>query len=171
MTRRFARANLSWCRSRLARAPTTSSSAADCWRRSARASRRCGGRQMRHRHRRDGGAASSRRRRAALASASIESSRIVVPPGEASKSYATFETVCEAIIAARIERGDLVVALGGGVIGDLAGYAAASVRRGLDFVQVPTTLLSQVDSSVGGKTGINSRHGKISSALSISRFW
>ena len=97
---------------------------------------------------------------AALKSAGIESSAIVVPPGEGSKSYATFETVCEAIIAARIERGDLVVALGGGVIGDLAGFAAASVRRGLDFVQVPTTLLAQVDSSVGGKTGINSRHGK-----------
>ncbi len=97
---------------------------------------------------------------AALKSAGIESSAIVVPPGEGSKSYATFETVCEAIIAARIERGDLVVALGGGVIGDLAGFASASVRRGLDFVQVPTTLLAQVDSSVGGKTGINSRHGK-----------
>ncbi len=84
----------------------------------------------------------------------------MVPVGEGSKSYATFETVCEAIIAARIERGDLVVALGGGVIGDLAGFAAASVRRGLDYVQVPTTLLAQVDISVGGKTGINSRHGK-----------
>ena len=81
-------------------------------------------------------------------------------PGEGSKTYATFETVCEAIVAARIERGDLVVALGGGVIGDLAGYASASVRRGLDFVQVPTSLLAQVDSSVGGKTGINSRQGK-----------
>ena len=97
---------------------------------------------------------------ASLKSAGIESSAIVVPPGEGSKNYATFETVCEAIIAARIERGDLVVALGGGVIGDLAGFASASVRRGLDFVQVPTTLLAQVDSSVGGKTGINSRHGK-----------
>ena len=97
---------------------------------------------------------------AALEAASIHSSAIVVGEGEASKSYVTFETVCEAIIAAHIERGDLVVALGGGVIGDLAGFAAASVRRGLDFVQVPTTLLAQVDSSVGGKTGINSRHGK-----------
>jgi 3-dehydroquinate synthase len=96
----------------------------------------------------------------ALKAAGIESSAIVVPQGEGSKNFATFETVCEAIVAARIERGDLVVALGGGVIGDLAGYAAASVRRGLDFVQVPTTLLAQVDSSVGGKTGINSRHGK-----------
>jgi 3-dehydroquinate synthase len=97
---------------------------------------------------------------AALKSAGIESTAIVVPPGEGSKNYASFETVCEAIIVARIERGDLVIALGGGVIGDLAGYAAASVRRGLDFVQVPTSLLAQVDSSVGGKTGINSSHGK-----------
>jgi 3-dehydroquinate synthase len=96
----------------------------------------------------------------ALKSARLESSAIVVPEGEGSKSYATFETVCEAIVAAHIERGDLVIALGGGVIGDLAGFAAASARRGLDFVQVPTTLLAQVDSSVGGKTGINSRHGK-----------
>ena len=70
------------------------------------------------------------------------------------------EQVCDALLAARIERGDLVVALGGGVVGDLAGFAAAIVRRGVDFVQVPTTLLAQVDSSVGGKTGINSRHGK-----------
>ena len=84
----------------------------------------------------------------------------MVPEGEGSKSYATFETVCEAIVAAHVERGDLIIALGGGVIGDLAGFAAASVRRGLDFVQVPTTLLAQVDSSVGGKTGINSSHGK-----------
>ena len=97
---------------------------------------------------------------ATLAAAGVESSRIVVPPGEGSKNYATFEKVCEAIIAARIERGDLVIALGGGVIGDLAGFAAACVRRGLDFVQVPTTLLAQVDSSVGGKTGINSPQGK-----------
>ena len=96
----------------------------------------------------------------ALEAASIGSARIVVPAGEGSKSYAIFEKVCEAIIAARVERNDLVVALGGGVIGDLAGFAAASARRGLDFVQVPTTLLSQVDSSVGGKTGINSRQGK-----------
>jgi 3-dehydroquinate synthase len=97
---------------------------------------------------------------AALKSAGIENSRIVVPPGEGSKNFATFEKVCEAVIAAKIERGDLVIALGGGVIGDLAGFAAASARRGLDYVQVPTTLLAQVDSSVGGKTGINSAHGK-----------
>jgi 3-dehydroquinate synthase len=95
-----------------------------------------------------------------LKSAGVASSHIIVAPGEGSKNYATFETVCEAIIAARIERNDLVIALGGGVIGDLAGFSAASVRRGLDFVQVPTSLLAQVDSSVGGKTGINSKQGK-----------
>jgi 3-dehydroquinate synthase len=97
---------------------------------------------------------------AALDGARIRHGDIVVPPGESSKSFAVFEQVCEAIIAARIERGDLVVALGGGVVGDLAGFAAAVVRRGLDYVQVPTTLLAQVDSSVGGKTAIDSRHGK-----------
>jgi 3-dehydroquinate synthase len=96
----------------------------------------------------------------ALAAAGITASRIVVPAGEASKSFACFEEVCEALIGARIERGDLVIALGGGVVGDLAGFAAATVRRGLDYIQVPTTLLAQVDSSVGGKTAINSRHGK-----------
>jgi 3-dehydroquinate synthase len=85
---------------------------------------------------------------------------IVVPPGEGSKSFGVLEQVCEAIIESRIERGDLVIALGGGVIGDLAGFAAAVVRRGLDYVQVPTTLLAQVDSSVGGKTAIDTRHGK-----------
>jgi 3-dehydroquinate synthase len=90
----------------------------------------------------------------------LRTSLVTLPPGEATKSYASLEQVCDAVLAARIERGDLVVALGGGVIGDLAGFAAAVVRRGVRFVQVPTTLLSQVDSSVGGKTGINSRHGK-----------
>ncbi len=97
---------------------------------------------------------------AALARAGAASSRAIVPAGEASKSYRVFEQVCEAIVASRIERGDLVVALGGGVIGDLAGFAAAVVRRGLDYVQVPTTLLAQVDSSVGGKTAIDSTRGK-----------
>src|SRR6201994_491610 len=95
-----------------------------------------------------------------LASAGIATSRIVVEEGEGSKSYAGLEKVTEALIAAKIERNDLVVALGGGVIGDLAGFAAAIVRRGVDFVQVPTSLLAQVDSSVGGKTGINSPRGK-----------
>jgi 3-dehydroquinate synthase len=97
---------------------------------------------------------------AALATAGVSAHRVVVPAGEASKSYRVFEQVCEAIIASRIERGDLVIALGGGVIGDLAGFAAAVVRRGLDYVQVPTTLLAQVDSSVGGKTAIDSARGK-----------
>ena len=97
---------------------------------------------------------------AALRAAGIGTSRVVVPGGESSKSFSVFERVCEALIAERIERSDLVVALGGGVVGDLAGFAAAAVRRGLDFVQVPTTLLAQVDSSVGGKTGINSAQGK-----------
>jgi shikimate kinase/3-dehydroquinate synthase len=95
-----------------------------------------------------------------LDEAAVRHSAIVVAAGEASKSYATFAEVCDAVIAARLERGDLVVALGGGVIGDLAGFAAASVRRGMRCVQIPTSLLAQVDSSVGGKTGINSDHGK-----------
>lgn len=97
---------------------------------------------------------------AALAAAGIGSSRIVVGEGEASKSYGVLQDVSEGLIAAKIERNDLVVAVGGGVIGDLAGFAASIVRRGVDFVQVPTSLLAQVDSSVGGKTGINSPHGK-----------
>ena len=97
---------------------------------------------------------------AALGEAGIGAVRVVVPEGEKSKSFRMFERVCESLIAERIERGDVVVALGGGVVGDLAGFAAAVVRRGLDVVQVPTTLLAQVDSSVGGKTGINSQHGK-----------
>jgi 3-dehydroquinate synthase len=97
---------------------------------------------------------------AALKAAGVESSRIVVPAGENSKRIATFEKVCEALIDARVERGDLVIALGGGVVGDLAGFAASVVRRGVDYVQVPTSLLAQVDSSVGGKTAINSSHGK-----------
>jgi 3-dehydroquinate synthase len=97
---------------------------------------------------------------AALAAAGIGTTSVTVPPGESSKSFAMLERVCETLIAARIERADVVVALGGGVIGDLAGLAAALVRRGLDYVQVPTTLLAQVDSSVGGKTAIDSTHGK-----------
>ena len=96
----------------------------------------------------------------ALGAAGMATSAVIVPPGESSKSFEVFEEVCEAIIAARIERSDLVVALGGGVVGDLAGFAASAVRRGLDYVQVPTTLLAQVDSSVGGKTAINSAGGK-----------
>jgi len=98
--------------------------------------------------------------RQALNAAGISATEVVVPAGEASKQFETFERVCEALIAARIERNDVVVALGGGVVGDLAGFAAAVVRRGVDYVQVPTTLLAQVDSSVGGKTAIDSKYGK-----------
>jgi 3-dehydroquinate synthase len=97
---------------------------------------------------------------ASLAAAAIPTARVVVEEGEISKTYAGLEKVSEALIAAKIERNDLVVALGGGVVGDLAGFAAAILRRGVDFVQVPTSLLAQVDSSVGGKTGINSPQGK-----------
>src|ERR1700728_4528678 len=100
------------------------------------------------------------RTEASLAEAGIATSHVVVGEGEGSKSYAVLEQVSEALISARIERNDLVVALGGGVVGDLAGFAAAILRRGVDFVQVPTSLLAQVDSSVGGKTGINSPQGK-----------
>ncbi len=97
---------------------------------------------------------------ASFDAAAIRHHRIVVPAGEGSKSWPMFQRVCEGVVAAKAERGDLVVALGGGVVGDLAGFAAATVRRGMRFVQIPTTLLAQVDSSVGGKTAINSEHGK-----------
>jgi 3-dehydroquinate synthase len=95
-----------------------------------------------------------------LDAAGLSHASLVVPHGEASKSIARLNEVVEGLLAARLERGDIVLALGGGVIGDLAGFAAAVTRRGMDFVQLPTSLLAQVDSSVGGKTGINSPHGK-----------
>ncbi|MDD2876815.1 MAG: 3-dehydroquinate synthase [Acidiphilium sp.] len=85
---------------------------------------------------------------------------LIVPPGEASKSLTRFTDLIEAILALKPERQTAIVALGGGVVGDLAGFAAAATLRGLPFAQIPTSLLAQVDSSVGGKTGINSRHGK-----------
>lgn len=85
---------------------------------------------------------------------------VVLPPGESTKSFRQLQGLCDRLLAARLERGDLVVALGGGVIGDLAGFAASIMRRGVRFVQMPTSLLAQVDSSVGGKTGINTAHGK-----------
>jgi 3-dehydroquinate synthase len=97
---------------------------------------------------------------ASLDRAGLRSMSIVCPPGEGAKSYAEFARVADALIEARIERRDVVIALGGGVVGDLAGFCAATLRRGVRLVQIPTTLLAQVDSSVGGKTGINSRHGK-----------
>jgi shikimate kinase/3-dehydroquinate synthase len=97
---------------------------------------------------------------AGLAETGFEAVPIVVPPGETTKSLARFESVTDRMLEAGVERRSAVIALGGGVVGDLAGFVAATVLRGLPFVQVPTTLLAQVDSSVGGKTGINTRHGK-----------
>ncbi len=97
---------------------------------------------------------------AGLAEAGFASEAIVVPPGEGSKDFATLERVVDGLLASGIERRTAVLALGGGVVGDLAGFAAAATLRGLPFVQVPTTLLAQVDSSVGGKTGINTPRGK-----------
>lgn len=97
---------------------------------------------------------------AALNEASIETTAIRVPAGESSKSWKVLESVNNEVLAAKLERRDIVVALGGGVVGDLAGFAASIIRRGMPFVQVPTSLLAQVDSSVGGKTGINAPHGK-----------
>jgi 3-dehydroquinate synthase len=97
---------------------------------------------------------------AILAAEGIETTHLILEPGEATKSFASLEKVCDAIIAARLERNDVVIAFGGGVIGDLTGFAAAIVRRGMRFVQIPTSLLAQVDSSVGGKTAINSPRGK-----------
>ena len=98
--------------------------------------------------------------RASLGEAGIAQTSLVMPSGETTKSWTHLGAVADALLAARLERGDLVLAFGGGVIGDLAGFAAAIVRRGLRYVQIPTTLLAQVDSSVGGKTAVNSPHGK-----------
>src|SRR5690606_7825378 len=92
--------------------------------------------------------------------AAIPSETVVIAPGEPSKAFPTLEEVTLAILKGRFERGDVVIALGGGVVGDLAGFVAGIVRRGMRFVQLPTSLLAQVDSSVGGKTGINTAHGK-----------
>lgn len=90
----------------------------------------------------------------------IEAVSVTLPAGEKTKSFDSLTNVCDVLLEARIERNDTVIALGGGVIGDLTGFAAGIVRRGVRFVQIPTSLLSQVDSSVGGKTGINARQGK-----------
>ena len=90
----------------------------------------------------------------------IEASALVLPAGEGTKNWENLSRSVEWLLDQKVERRDVVLALGGGVIGDLAGFAAAILRRGVRFVQVPTSLLAQVDSSVGGKTGINSPHGK-----------
>jgi 3-dehydroquinate synthase len=97
---------------------------------------------------------------AGLAAAGLAVDEIILPPGEATKDWATLEHLVERLLQLGVERGDAVVALGGGVIGDLTGFAASILRRGCKFVQVPTTLLAQVDSSVGGKTAINAAAGK-----------
>ena len=97
---------------------------------------------------------------AALTAADIATTVIELDPGEGSKSWATLESLTNQLLELGIERGDHVIALGGGVIGDLVGFACAILKRGCNFVQIPTTLLAQVDSSVGGKTAINTRAGK-----------
>ncbi|MEG3083815.1 3-dehydroquinate synthase [Sphingomonas sp. PB2P12] len=95
-----------------------------------------------------------------LTTAGVASEAIVLAPGEGSKSWATLEMLCDRLLDLGVERGDHVVALGGGVIGDLVGFACSILKRGCQFVQIPTSLLAQVDSSVGGKTAINTRAGK-----------
>ena len=100
------------------------------------------------------------RLQAGLGAAGLRAETEVVAPGEGTKSFPVLARLSERLLEMRLERGDLVIALGGGVVGDLAGFAASIVRRGMRFVQVPTTLLAQVDSSVGGKTGINTPQGK-----------
>ncbi len=97
---------------------------------------------------------------AALAAIKIRMDSIVIPSGEASKSWHHLESLTDRLLALEVERGEAIVALGGGVVGDLTGFAASIVKRGCKFVQIPTTLLAQVDSSVGGKTAINTRAGK-----------
>ena len=97
---------------------------------------------------------------ASLRAADIAVEPIILPPGEQTKSWRHLEQLLDALLALEIERGDHIVALGGGVIGDLVGFAASILKRGCHFIQVPTTLLAQVDSSVGGKTAINAKAGK-----------
>ena len=96
----------------------------------------------------------------ALQSAGIETSFVVIAPGEAAKSFAGLADLCQRLVDLELDRGDVIVAFGGGVIGDLAGFAAAIFKRGIDFIQIPSTLLAQVDSSVGGKTAIDMPQGK-----------
>ena len=97
---------------------------------------------------------------ASLSAAGLTATPIVLPPGEGSKTLATVERIVDEVLDGAPERRSTLIALGGGVIGDVTGFAASMILRGINYVQVPTTLLSQVDSSVGGKTGVNTRHGK-----------
>jgi 3-dehydroquinate synthase len=97
---------------------------------------------------------------ARLAASGLDVVPLLVPPGEASKSWAQLEALCERLLDLGVERGDTILAFGGGMVGDLAGFAAAVLKRGCAWVQVPTSLLAQVDSSVGGKTAINAAAGK-----------
>jgi 3-dehydroquinate synthase len=97
---------------------------------------------------------------ASLRAAGIEPQPVTISPGEQAKSFAGLESLCDALLAQALDRGDMVAAFGGGVVGDLTGFAAAILKRGMDFIQIPTTLLAQVDSSVGGKTAIDTRRGK-----------
>jgi len=96
----------------------------------------------------------------ALGAAGIAFQAVVVAPGEETKSFESLADLCDRLLELEIERGDLIIAFGGGVVGDLAGFAASIFKRGVDFVQIPTTLLAQVDSSVGGKTAIDTPRGK-----------
>jgi 3-dehydroquinate synthase len=105
-------------------------------------------------------AAHGKKLEAALASADLKAITKVMPAGESTKSFNNLEDVLEFFIGHEAERNDILIAFGGGVIGDLAGLVAGLMKRGMPFVQIPTTLLSQVDSSVGGKTAVNSKHGK-----------
>lgn len=98
--------------------------------------------------------------REAIARAGGRAGEVVLEDGEQAKRWENVDRICDALLASRVGRDGLLVALGGGVIGDLAGFAAAVYQRGIDFLQVPTTLLAQVDSSVGGKTAINHARGK-----------
>ncbi len=95
-----------------------------------------------------------------LCAAGITVDQLVLPAGEKTKSFNHLENLCEELLRLQVERDDIVISMGGGVIGDLAGFASAILRRGCRFIQIPTTLLAQVDSSVGGKTAINTKHGK-----------
>jgi len=97
---------------------------------------------------------------AALKAGGVEARFVVIPPGEGSKSFDGLSDLTDRLLALELDRGDLIVAFGGGVVGDLTGFAAAIYKRGVDFVQIPTTLLAQVDSSVGGKTAIDTPRGK-----------